>query len=204
MRRGGVGYVRITNGGGLTGHLTGYGLLIEGDLTNALYLPLVVRGSSAASMRQEPLGTIVHSCPDEYEVDDTWEQARGITAGETQVHSFDSDPSRYAADKDFVFFDVVTKCVVTFEILPPAGTGSLAGRWVEMALYDAEGNGLGVMAVGGLRHLAAQAGRYYLGLSPVAGVGYGCVDEVGYRLRMLVEPARLLYLPVVLRGGASS
>ena len=64
-----------------------------------------------------PDGVIYHLCPDTYEVDDTWEQARTIVPGELQLHSFDSNPLIYSADKDVVGFDVQANDVVTFTVV---------------------------------------------------------------------------------------
>ena len=51
-----------------------------------------------------PLGVITCMCPDAYEVDDTWLNAAPVAHGDVQVHSFDSDPILYAADKDYMGF----------------------------------------------------------------------------------------------------
>ena len=60
-----------------------------------------------------PTGVIDHACPDNHEVDDTWEQAQLLEPNMWQVHSFDSDPEYYAADKDFVWFDVQARQTIT-------------------------------------------------------------------------------------------
>jgi len=123
-------YVRTTNRAGLTGCATDYDLLIEEQAQQEpemvfIYLPIVMRdygGGSAtvegADIRLDqasgndvhPMGVINHTCPDDYETDDTLEQAHAIEADKVQVHSFDSDTGHYAADKDSVWFDVSAGC----------------------------------------------------------------------------------------------
>jgi hypothetical protein len=142
-----------------------------------------------------PMGVITHTCPDAYEVDDTWQQASLIEPGVVQVHSFDSDPVSYAIDKDYVWFDLQAQHTITFTV--PLITNTLT----LMELYDANGAGLDVTGTTRLIWTAATAGRYYLGVSSQRDI-YGCADEAGYHLLAETPVAGVIYLPLVARDLA--
>jgi hypothetical protein len=219
----GVYYVHTTNRAELTGCHTDYDLWLEASQVVEgayLYLPIVMRneGASALAPAEEvveqvvedvvedtptielsPTGIITHTCPDEYELDDTWQQAElaGPIEGDVvQVHSFDSDPDLFAADKDFVGFDVPLGGAITFTLSTVTNTSTL------MELYDALGAALGVTdTVGPLVWTGVPAGRYYLSVSPLT-TDFGCANQVGYALQVEVAdvpPPWDLYLPIVLR-----
>lgn len=164
-----------------------------------IYLPLVMRNSGITAMKMSdavlyPTGIISHTCPDIYEVDDTREQARPIEAGVVQVHSFDSEPVyNYAADKDFVWFDLRAQQTITFTIARFTDTLTL------LELYDAYGFGLNVTGTTQLTWTAATAGHYYLSISPLITDTFGCSHEVGYNLLTEMSPVRVLYLPFTVR-----
>ena len=119
---------------------------VEANLADTYhqYLPMIFRGEqynplwSAGSALAEPLGVINHLCPDIYEVDDTWEQAREIVQGELQLHSFDSNPLIYSADKDVLGFDVIANDVVTFTVVTITNTQTL------LEIFDENGNALNI------------------------------------------------------------
>jgi hypothetical protein len=204
----GLYYVRTTNRGGMTGDLTDYDLLIEGSRSSFIYyLPIVVRNSgmgesdagisrTASSAVLYPTGVISHACPDDYEPDDTWQQVTTTTirVGVVQVHSFDSDPQRYAADKDFARFDAPIGKAVVFAIAPLTNTETV------MELYDQRGASLSVTGTTRLMWIPRTGGHYYLSVSPQAGVSsFGCADEVGYNLLMEALEVSSIYLPLVTR-----
>jgi len=202
----GVYYVRTTNRSGLTGYRTEYDLTIDGQRPSPIYLPIVVRNSGGGGVAAShsgvvlsPLGVIVHSCRDDYEIDDTWQtltEAHVIEPGIVQVHSFDSNPTMNAADKDFVWFDVLGPQAIKFVAAPLTNTQTL------MELYDEHGSALGVMGTNRLVWTSASSGRYYLSVSPQAGLtSFGCADQAGYNLLMEIADVQTIYLPVVRRDG---
>jgi hypothetical protein len=199
--RDGVYYVRITNRAGLSGCATDYRVWVERLEQTLIYLPIVLysRGSMSVSESSPtiegtiaPAGVIDHSCPDAYELDDTWQQAKDIEPGTAQVHSFDSDPTYYAADKDFVWFELQSSQTITFTATPVVGSATL------LELYDSSGIALGKTASTQLVWEAPSAGRYYLSVSPQTNA-FGCASDAGYNLLAEIEPLQLLYLPVVVR-----
>jgi len=216
---GGNYYVHTTNRAGLTGCYTEYEIWIEHVARTNLYLPIVMRNYSrppaagagsvpgsdqrgtdvAAPAGPEavlsPMGIITHTCRDAYEVDDTWQQARPIEPGVVQVHSFDSNPASYAADKDFVWFDVEQQGTITFTTTVVTNTSTL------LELYDSQGAGLGITGTTRLKWTAPTTGRYYLGVSPLANT-FGCANTVGYNLLAETPQVRTIYLPLVARNFA--
>jgi uncharacterized repeat protein (TIGR01451 family) len=201
-------YLRITNRAGLIGHHTQYGLQVSEqgpEQFRYVYLPIVMRdyGGSGGSAGSDigTLGVIYHSCPDASEPDDTWQMAITrpvtITAGVVQVHSFDSDPGNYAADKDFVGFDVSANKTITFSVGPVTNTQTL------LELYDEVGNPLSVTGTTQLIWKPESSGHYLLSVSPQVGVlTYAdCVSsEAGYHLLLSQEigPGPLV-LPIILK-----
>ncbi len=203
----GTYYVRITNQAGLTGCSTEYDIWIEVRETFALYLPLVARQYSAGTTSGLSGGTtpddislaitgiITHTCPDEYEVDDTWQQAQPIEPGMTQAHSFDSDPAHYAADKDFVRFSASAGKTITFTIPAITNTQTV------LELYDEVGAALNVTGTTRLVWTPSVGGNYYLSVRPQDGIEtFGCREQTGYALRLEVEKTYTLYLPLVNRN----
>ncbi len=198
-------YVCITNQGEMTGRFTDYGLMIQGRDPTIIYLPLVTRSYdtvqsehapaySQASHVKRPSGVISHTCPDAYEADDTWAQARAIEAGVVQVHSFDSDPLYFVADKDFVKLDISERLALTFTIPVVTSTATV------MELFDERGRSLLVTGTTELTWMPRTNGRYYLSVRPAAGIGsFGCADTVGYHLLMEERDLRVVYLPMVVR-----
>jgi hypothetical protein len=199
----GVYYVRTTNRARLTGDLTDYEVWIEHREILEIYLPLLMRDHSATSVTRSdavlyPTGIISHTCPDAYEIDDTREQARPIEVGVAQVHSFDSEPVvNYAADKDFVWFDLDAQEAITFSITSFTNTLTL------LELYDGYGSVLNVTGTTQLAWTAAAAGHYYLSISPLVTGTFGCSYEVGYELLAEMSPIRVIYLPLVVRDATS-
>jgi len=208
-------YVRTTNQGALTGYRTDYDLFIEGlKPSTIIYLPIVMRNqdsvygtnmpSADSSLKDMgsrtvlyPTGVISHTCPDEYEPDDTWQQLTSATieTGVAQIHSFDSDPQEYAADKDFVRFDVSTGKAVVFRIGPVTNTQTL------MELYDEGGASLFVTGTTRLMWVPDASGSYYLSVRPQGNTtSFGCADTAGYNLLMETSEANFIYLPVVTRN----
>jgi len=192
----GVYYVRTTNRGGLIGYHTDYDLTILDGKTITIYLPAVARtyGGAASGYRAalHPSGIISHTCRDDYETDDTWQQARAITPEAAQIHSFDSDPAQYTADKDFVWFEASAGRAVVFAITPVSGTQTL------MEITDERGAVLPPTGTTLLVWMPPTSGRYYLSVSPQAGsTSFGCADTVGYSLVMNIAEMNTLYLPVV-------
>jgi hypothetical protein len=131
-------------------------------------------------------------CPDTYEVDDTWEQGRVIVPGELQLHSFDSNPLIYSADKDVLGFDVSAYDVVTFTVVTVTNTQTL------LELFDENGNALDITGTTQIVWRVPDAGHYYLSVSPVAQT-FGCSDVVGYQLRMERYVPPRIYLPIIVR-----
>ncbi|UCC62096.1 MAG: hypothetical protein JSV36_15100, partial [Anaerolineae bacterium] len=192
----GVYYVRTTNQGGLTRCETGYEVWMEQLERHLVYLPLVMRSYSKVAPAELNLtGVINHACPDDYEPDDTWQQAQAIEPGIVQVHSFDSDPTYYATDKDLVWFDILDQQTITFTTAPMTNTLTL------LELYDEYGTALDVAGTGQLVWTAPDAGHYYLSVRPRTTT-FGCASAVGYNLLAEIETIRVVYLPLVLRNHA--
>jgi len=204
-----VYFARVTNRSGLTGHATDYDLLIEGEALPTIYLPLVMRSGTIEGVVHEsgafirpagifrPAGIIHHAWPDDYEIDDTWEHASSAPAiepGVVQVHSFDSNPADYVADKDFVKFDVADAQTVIFTLAPVTNTQTL------MELYDERGAALFVTGTTRLVRSFVSGGRYYLSVSPQVGVmTFGNTRTVGYNLHLETKDASIVYVPVIMR-----
>jgi uncharacterized protein (DUF2141 family) len=202
---GGVHYLRVTNRAGLTGFHTDYDLTLQVEENYYLYLPISSKEPGLAINKThnpkpavrpesplEPAGVITHSCPDDYEIDDTWQLAKPVEPGVEQVRSFDSNPFVYAADKDFLWFDLNHFGVFTFTI------ESLVNTTTVMELYDSDGDTLGVSDGGQIIWSKAPPGRYYLSVSPGPGnTNYGCTEEAGYTLLVMSKPGYSLFLPVV-------
>jgi hypothetical protein len=108
------------------------------------------------------------------------------------VHSFDSDPTYYAADKDFVWFELKASQSITFTVPQVTGTLTL------LELYDQNGNPMDVTGTDQLVWTAPTAGRYYLSVSPQSEA-FGCADVAGYQLLAERESLFEIYLPAVLR-----
>ena len=148
---------------------------------------------------QAPRGIINHTCPDAYEADDTWEIAGPIEDGVPQLHSFDSNPVEWAADKDFVWFDLHGGRTITFTVMAATNTSTL------LELYDSQGHALDVTGTVQLVWTAPALGRYYLSVSPQLAT-YGCTEptgdrpEVSYVLQADWEPRTFIYIPIMLRN----
>jgi hypothetical protein len=204
----GTYYARVSNRAALTGCLTTYDLWLESHSDEGFYfyLPLVQKNKVTAQAVEPvaqppsaepreglaPLGIINHTCPDAYEVDDTWEQAMPIELDLAQVHSFDSNPALYAADKDFVWLELEEGETVTVSVMAMTNTQTL------LELYDGEGNALGMSGSDELAWTAWETGRYYVSVSPLMDT-YGCTGDVGYRIVAQVPPVWHFYLPIVYR-----
>lgn len=145
------------------------------------------------------MGVITHTCPDEYEVDDTWTQAKPIRPGVAQIHSFDSDPQYYAADKDFVWFEVLPVHVASGR--PITFSAVVTGPAVRMELYDSSGAALNVTGGESLSWTPTAVGRYYLCVQPEDGnLAFGCANVAGYRLLLEMAEVKYIYLPLVSRN----
>ena len=196
----GVYYARIINRTQLTGCDTEYDVWLEVKEINRILLPILTRSFSLRATAAEglegldsPTGIINHTCPDAYEVDDTWQQAYAIEDGVMQRHSFDSDPRGFAADKDFVQVELYEGQTVTFTL------SSIVNTQPFFELYDRDGVRILRTDQTQLKWTPATDGRYYLGVSP-STTTYGCADSVGYSLLMEVEPKFRLYLPILDRN----
>jgi hypothetical protein len=178
----------------LTANETEYDVWMEVEQGRLAYLPLVTNNHARVTVSGiRPAGVIQHSCPDVYEADDTWQQAMAIEAGVPQVHSFDSDPAHYAADKDFVWFELFGGQTITFTVTPVAGTPTL------LELYDARGTALNVSSTTSqLVWVAPRSGRYHLGVSPRT-TSFGCSDQVGYNLYTEVATVWVIHVPLIRR-----
>jgi hypothetical protein len=110
------------------------------------------------------------------------------------VHSFDSDPVYYAADKDYVYIDLKRRQFITFTVGPVTNTHTLLGLW------DEAGASLEVTGTDELVWQADAAGRYYLSVSPSAATTtFGCADETGYVLLAERSYIGTFYLPIAMR-----
>jgi hypothetical protein len=205
----GVYYIRVTNRAGLDGCYTDYSLWLGGDVYQ-LYVPLVFNEdisepALAAGARQEGdggsvfnvLGIITHMCSDGYEIDDTWEDAQLIESGIPQLHSFDSDPVLYAADKDFVWFEI-TDTDVALGKSAFFSTPVVTNTATLLEIYDETGDALGISGLGSLMWHPTAAGTYYLSVSPLSTT-FGCADTVGYHLVANILETKSLYLPLTLQ-----
>jgi hypothetical protein len=109
-----------------------------------------------------------------------------------QIHSFDSDPQGFAADKDFVAFELIAGQTVTFTVGPITNTQTL------LELYDRKGAVLPETGTTQLIWTPAKDGRYFLSVSPMTTT-HGCADQVGYGLLMEQDPRFKLLLPLVVK-----
>ena len=218
----GVYYLHTENRAGLYGCQTDYEVWIEQLEGFLLFLPVIAQDYGAPAVVEQhlppiatepdldlattapgpqvvvsPSGVITHTCKDDYEIDDTWWQSKPIEDGAVQVHSFDSDPLRYAADKDWMWFDIQSGRTITFTLPSITNTQTLLELY-----HDPEDAPVAKTTDPSLVWTAPYGGRYYLSVSPShdpTQVSFGCADEVGYKLLAEVEPRWYLYLPVVIR-----
>ena len=110
--------------------------------------------------------------------------------------------SSYAADKDFVEFNVSAGKTITFTIAAITNTQTL------LELYDEYEPVLNVTGTTQLVWTPDTAGRYYLSVSPLTtSFDRSCVeavDAVGYNLRLEemaeMAPEGAIYLPIIMRG----
>jgi hypothetical protein len=214
--------LRVTNRAGLTGCNTEYDIRIQHWEIPYVYLPIVMDNHGATSMGRDdarprldegvenavatnatgeptpngmlaPSGIISHTCADAYEIDDSWEHAQPITKV-MQTHSFDSDPQTYAADKDYVSFDVSAGRTITFSVTVVTGTQTL------LELFSEGGAALDVTGTTQLVWTPQNYRHYYLSVTPQRGTSaFGCINEAGYRLQLEMQDIAILYLPVVIR-----
>jgi hypothetical protein len=128
---------------------------------------------------------------DDFEIDDTWTSAVPIASGETQLHSFDSDPTLWAADKDFVSFELRTNQAITFTVTSITGTSAL------LELYDNRGIATGLSGVDQLVFdPGLGGGHFYLSATPVSEV-FGCTDIAGFNLTAELKPIWQIFSPIV-------
>jgi hypothetical protein len=218
--RDGTYYLQAINRAGLMGCDTDYDLRLELSRTYFNFLPLITRGDSEtpvggsdraaaagalggaeAAIPLAPTGIITHTCRDPFEIDDTWTLAQPIEEGVPQIHSFDSNPAEWAADKDFVWFDLQRGRAITFTVTSVTNTSTL------LELYDSHGEALNVTGTTELVWTAPAIGRYYLSISPLLAT-YGCVEPVegrpvvSYRLQATWGPRTFVYLPIVVRPSS--
>lgn len=196
----GVYYVLVTNHGGLTGLDTDYEVWKNEQIYRIIYLPLVVRNYGPAATNPStasllaPLGVITHTLPDAHEVDDTWQLAKPIVAGQVQTHTFDSPTSNYAPDKDHVRFRVFPGSVVTFSVPSAIGTAPV------LELYGPTGDPYIEQGHWITRSLVltwtVPDRQYYF----IAAYDPGATVPSTFTLRMEGLPLRELYLPIVMRG----
>jgi uncharacterized repeat protein (TIGR01451 family) len=205
-------YLHMTNKSGLTQGFTQYDLWIEASAAEespVIFLPIIISSSASSTSAatrpakvlfspQAPSGEINHFCPDAYEMDDTWQEAQAIALGEVQTHSFDSNPSLYAADKDYVWVDLDVGETITFTITKSVNTQTL------LELVDENGELINVTGTTHLQWTAETAGRYYLGVSPLNTLEFGCTDTVSYDLTVSMETpdtTPTIYLPFIIKSS---
>jgi len=195
----GIYYINVTNRAGLTCCQTNYRVWVEAKTRTSInnYLPIIYKGNQYSHLKSdgllyEPLGVISHLCPDIYELDDTWEQGRAIVPGELQLHSFDSNPLIYSADKDVLGFDVSAQDVVTFTVVTVTNTQTL------LELFDENGNALDITGTTQIVWQVPGAGHYSLSVSPMMQT-FGCSDVVGYQLRMDRSVQPRIYIPIIIK-----
>jgi hypothetical protein len=210
-------YLRVTNRADLLGFHTEYEMDLEEKKVYLFYMPMTFidftvpaipdmkephQSSIARNLSQNgifdilgplgPEGIIVHSCPDAFEIDDNWTSANLILPGEVQLHSFDSDPVLWAADKDFVSFELLTNQVITFT------TSSITGTSALLELYDHQGVAL---PLSGIDQLVFDpgigGGQFYLSATPVSEI-FGCMDVAGYTLSAEFKPIWQVFAPIFL------
>ncbi len=209
---GGDFYLRVTNRADLLGIYTEYEMSLLEKKVFLLYMPVVAKAyttpsapdlkephlSSPAGFPQYglfdilgPTGVITHMCMDDFEIDDTWTSAVPIASGETQLHSFDSDPLLWAADKDFVSFNLLTNQAISFSVTSITGTSAL------LELYDDQGLATGLSGVDQLVFDPGLAGgQFYLSATPVNQV-FGCTDVAGFNLSAEFKPIWQLFTPAL-------
>jgi len=212
-------FLRVTNRADLMGFHTEYEIEMEEKKAYLIYIPMIavdftspsvpdVKEPHQSSIAKNlgsigifdtlgplspvgPLGIIVHSCPDAFEIDDTWTSASPILSGEAQLHSFDSDPVLWAADKDYVSFDLLANQVITFT------TSSITGTSALLELYDQQGL---VLPVSGIDQLVFDpgigGGQFYLSATPVIET-FGCADVAGYTLLADFKQIWQIFTPAV-------
>jgi hypothetical protein len=209
--------IKTTNRVGITGFHTDYDIQVEVEPINMVYLPIIInpgqgstsksssvqkiaRPSTVSQTRADwsplsmvgPLGVITHSCPDVYEIDDSWPSAGPIVSGVPQLHSFDSDPVLYAADKDFVSFTLFNFQEISFSVTSNTGTSAL------LEVYDANGRALNLSGVDSLVVKDLPPGNYYLSASPTS-LDFGCSEATGYTLEADFKSIFQVFLPVLIR-----
>ncbi len=195
----GIYFIQVTNRAGLICCQTNYRVWVSGisQIRQQYFLPMInkIPQNKSNGIIETPLaspeGVIFHLCPDTYEVDDTWEQARTIVPGELQVHSFDSNPLIYSADKDVVGFDVQANDVVTFTV-------EFTNTQTLLELFDENGNALEITGTTQIVWQVTEAGHYYLSVSPLVET-FGCSDVVSYQISMDIHRLPRIYLPLITR-----
>jgi hypothetical protein len=150
-------------------------------------------GEGGGDNGEGPLGIIKHSCPDAYETDDTWQTAFMVDDGDIQVHSFDSDPILWAADKDYVGFTLLPYQSITFTISATVNTDTF------LEAFDHLGNSLGITGTDQLVLTNMRQGHYYVSISPLNASGYGCASTVGYEVTVDKSPRWVISVPVIHR-----
>jgi uncharacterized repeat protein (TIGR01451 family) len=194
----GIYYLHVTNRAGLNCCQTNYRIWIEAQSNRHYFLPIIRKNSQdkfngiISFPSTNPNGVIYHLCPDTYEVDDTWELGRSIVPGELQLHSFDSNPLIYSADKDVLGFEVSAHDVVTFTVVTVTNTQTL------LELFDENGNALGISGTTQITWQVPESGHYHLSVSPTVQT-FGCSDVVGYQLQMDRYSPPKIYLPITIR-----
>ena len=209
-------FIKTTNRVGITGFHTDYDIQVEVDPIYLSFIPIVISSSSQSKVTANnkvarpdefssimaywsptiivsPQGVIFHICRDVYEVDDSWTLAGPIVSGVPQLHSFDSDPVLYAADKDFVSFTMLPLQEITFSVASDTGTSAL------LEVYDQYGRALNLSGVDSLFVEELPAGNYYLSASPTSQK-FGCSETTGYTLEADIKPIYQVLLPILMRN----
>lgn len=206
-------YVRTTNMSQVTGLHTEYDIQIAEKPFNYIYLPLVVSPAAAKDAVFEkpfrhaaviaelllpdpdgidgPQADIIHMCPDAYEVDDHWQTAAVVDHGDVQVHSFDSNPIVYAADKDYLGFTLKANQTITITITVMTNT------LTALEAFDEHGQSMGLNGADQLAFTTPTAGQFYVSVSPQSADAFGCANEVGYEVSVEKSPRWDIYVPVV-------
>jgi uncharacterized repeat protein (TIGR01451 family) len=207
-------FIRTTNRAALEGFHTEYNIWVDEEKVHFVYLPLLIKPPSPTSGLGQgamfsmasieanfffpnspdgPSGEINHACPDAYEIDDTWQQAKDIEVGIPQLHWFDSDSVIYAADKDFGAFDLQSGQEITFTVTSTTSTEVL------LELYDDQGIYAGLWGIDSLKVNGLQAGKYFLSASPTSSVFKSCENKPSYELLAETKAQSSVYIPIIIK-----
>ncbi|MCL7451808.1 MAG: hypothetical protein M8467_02040 [Anaerolineae bacterium] len=119
--------------------------------------------------------------------------AKPLELGVAQVHSFDSNPAVYAADKDFLSLDLTAGERVMVRVT------SLTNTLTLLELYDGQGHLLSPVGETQLSWKPTEDATYIVGISPLTST-FGCAADVGYVVVAEIPEIRTVYLPLTMRN----